>query len=260
MTTQGGGKRPVWPLAAREASKGYLALRLIAVAFALCATAAIGSLLVLGEGNEHQMFRDLGAVTFVAVGGMVAVGLLGLQVARIEAPNRRLLNFWFLAGIGFLLLSLDSPLNLHGWLGEQVSNYTMIAEDIGFNRTSDAIVALYLLTGMVVAAIYYKEILRHPVVLAHFGAAAGFMFCTVAIDGFMGHGGLDVGHGGDARTVRGRLLHRRLRHPAERGGGARCAPPDGRRRNSRVGLCRVAFTSSVGPPASPLLRCRRGAR
>lgn len=176
---------------ARQAVRGDVALRLIVLGTAVAASSAAFGYVVFGPGEQHQLFRDLGPVSFYVVAQTLLVGLLGLLVAKHEVPRgsvQRLANFWFLAGVGFLLLSFDAPLDLHGRFGEIIGNRTTIAEDIGFHRTSDAILAAYMVAGLGVAAIYAGELLRHPRALLHFAAGAGFIGATIVVDGFAGHG------------------------------------------------------------------------
>src|SRR5690606_25097396 len=120
-------------------------------------------------------------VSFYVVAQTLLVGLVGLLIAAHEVPPggvRRLLNFWFLAGVGFMILSFDAPLDLHGRIGEFIGNRTTIAEEIGFHRTSDAVLAAYMVTGLGVAAVYYRELLRHPRSLLQFAAGAAFVAGT----------------------------------------------------------------------------------
>lgn len=176
---------------AREAVRGDVAIRLIVLGAVVSAASAAFGYIVFGPGEQHQLFRDLGPVSFYVVAQTLLVGLVGLLIAAREVPAggvRRLLNFWFLAGVGFMILSFDAPLDLHGRIGEFIGNRTTVAEEIGFHRTSDAVLAAYMVTGLGVAAVYYRELLRHPRSLLQFAAGAAFVAGTIVVDGFAAHG------------------------------------------------------------------------
>lgn len=175
----------------REAIRGDVALRLMGLGGAVATVSAAFGYIVFGPGEQHQLFRDLGPLSFYVVAQTLLVGLLGLLIATHEVPSggvRRLLNFWFLAGLGFLVLSFDAPLDLHGRTGGFIGNYTTVAEDIGFHRTSDAILAVYMVAGLGIAAVYHRELLRHPRSLVQFAAGAAFVAGSIAVDGFAAHG------------------------------------------------------------------------
>jgi hypothetical protein len=145
---------------------------------------------VFGPDGQHQFFRDIGPVTAFAALETLAIGYAGMLIARGEQPNRsawRWLNFWFLAGAGFLLLTLDAPLDLHGRLGHFLDARLTVAQDIGFHGTGDAILALYMVTGLTVAAVYWRELLRHPKVIAHLAVGGAFLAAAIRIDGFEAH-------------------------------------------------------------------------
>ncbi|MCC7363566.1 MAG: hypothetical protein IT303_04270 [Dehalococcoidia bacterium] len=179
--------------ATAEAARGNVAVRAALFGTAFSAVSALVGVAIFGFDGAHQLFRDIGPVTALSVVGILAVGYLGLLIAAAEAPAggiRRLTNFWALAGAGFLVLSLDAPLDLHGRLGGAIQSQTALAQDLGFHQTSDAVLAVYMLAGLAVAAVYWREVLRYPVVLAHLIAGVFLMGGTVAIDGFGAHSSL----------------------------------------------------------------------
>jgi hypothetical protein len=145
---------------------------------------------VFGPDGQHQLFRDIGPVTAFAALETLAIGYAGILIARREHPDpgaRRWLNFWFLAGAGFLLLTLDAPLDLHGRLGHFLDARVTVAQDAGFHGTGDAILAVYMATGLTVAAVYWRELLRHPKVIAHLAIGSVFLVAAIRIDGFEAH-------------------------------------------------------------------------
>jgi hypothetical protein len=174
----------------REASRGLVTLRLMLLGAAIAVAFAALGYALFGAGNQHQFFRDIGPVTAFAVLMTFAVGYIGMLIARREQPGagpRRWLNFWFLSGAGFLLLTFDAPLDLHGRLGHFIDARATVAQDIGFHGSGDAILAVYMLTGMTVAAVYWREMLRHPRVMAHLFVGGLFIAGTIGIDGFAEH-------------------------------------------------------------------------
>jgi hypothetical protein len=173
----------------REAARGMVTSRLLGLGTAVTAVFAALGYVLFGPGEQYEFFRDIGPVTALSVSMTFSIGFIGLLIARRETPEglRRWLNFWFLAGAGFILLSFDAPLDLHGHAGKFIATQTSIATDIGFNATSDAIIAVYLLVGLVVAAINWREMLRHPMVLAYIAIGGVFTAGTIGIDGFGEH-------------------------------------------------------------------------
>jgi hypothetical protein len=145
---------------------------------------------VFGPGNQHQFFRDIGPVTALSTLQIFSIGYIGLLIAGRQRPGgglSRWLNFWFLAGAGFLLLTFDSPLDLHGRAGHFIAGQTTVAEDLGFHATSDAILALYMGVGLTVAAVYWREILADRIVLAQLILGGLFIVASIGIDGFAPH-------------------------------------------------------------------------
>jgi len=174
----------------RQATRGSVATRLILLGVTISALFAALGYVIFGAGDQHQFFRDIGPVTAFAALQTFAVGYLGILIARREHPDdglQRWLNFWFLAGAGFLLLTIDSPLDLHGRAGHFIDARTTLAQDIGFHGSGDAILALYMLAGLTVAAVYWREMLRHPRVMAYLAVGGFFIAATIGIDGFAAH-------------------------------------------------------------------------
>ena len=173
----------------REARRGKVPLRLMALGTVVTAAFAALGYAIFGEGNQHQFFRDIGPVTALSELMILSVGFIGLLIARRQHPtgNARWLNFWFLAGAGFFLLTIDAPLDLHGRLGKLIATQTTIAEDIGFNATSDAILFVYLLTGLVISAVYWRELLRHPLVVMNLAIGGALVVTSMGIDSFAAH-------------------------------------------------------------------------
>lgn len=174
----------------REASRGLVAPRLMLAGAAITVTFAALGYVLFGAGNQHQFFRDIGPVTAFAVLMTFSVGYIGMLIAVREQPGtgpRRWLNFWFLAGAGFLLLTFDAPLDLHGRLGHFIDARATVAQDIGFHGSGDAILAVYMLTGLTVAAVYWREMLCHPRVMAYLFVGGLFIAGTIGIDGFAEH-------------------------------------------------------------------------
>ncbi len=174
---------------AREAARGGVSLRLIALGTAVTVFFAALGYAIFGAGKQYEFFRDIGPVTALSTSITFSVGFTGLLIARREAPEGigRWLNFWFLAGAGFLLLTFDGPMDLHGRAGKLLATQTSFFTDLGFNATSDAIIAVYLLVGLVVAALNWREMLRHLLVMAYIFIGGIFTVGTIGIDGFGAH-------------------------------------------------------------------------
>lgn len=172
-----------------EAQRGKVPLRLMAVGTAFTVVFAALGYAMFGADNQHQFFRDIGPVTGLSVAMTFSVSFVGLLIARRENPggNARWLNFWFLAGAGFLLLTFDAPLDLHGRLGKLLATQTTIAQDAGFNATSDAVLFVYLLAGMAVTAFHWRQLLRHPLVVANLAIGGVFIVASMGIDSFGAH-------------------------------------------------------------------------
>lgn len=174
-------------VAARLADMPSLLPRLFLLAGIVSVGSAVIGYLVFGEGEQHQLFRDVGPVSLYSVAQTLLVAALGLLIALRESRHRDfrdLNNFWFLAGLGFLFLSIDGPLDLHGKVGGWVTDATGAEHPLGFHRVSDFIIALYMVAGLVVAAAHYREITAYPRVLQCFFTAAVFVATMVVIDGF----------------------------------------------------------------------------
>lgn len=174
---------------AREAARGAVPLRLTALGTAVTVFFAALGYAIFGAGEQYEFFRDIGPVTALSVSITFSVGFTGLLIARREQPEGlgRWLNLWFLAGAGFLLLSFDAPMDLHGRAGKLLATQTSFFTDLGFNATSDAIIAVYLLVGLVVAGLNWRELLRHPMVMAYLFVGGVFTVGTIGIDGFGAH-------------------------------------------------------------------------
>jgi hypothetical protein len=175
---------------AGAADRGNVALRLMLLGSLVTAVFAMLGYAVFGAGNQHQFFRDIGPVTALSTLETFSIGYIGLLIACRAQPGGglgRWLNFWFLAGAGFLLLTFDSPLDLHGRAGHLIAGQTTVAEDIGFHGTGDAILALYMLAGLAVAAVYWREVFGDRLVLAHLIVGGLFIVASIGIDGFAPH-------------------------------------------------------------------------
>jgi hypothetical protein len=172
-----------------EAAKGFVTARLVLIGSAIAALFVALGYVIFGPEHQHEFFRDIGPVTAFATLMTFSVGFAGLMIARREHPEglRRLLNFWFLAGAGFIVLSFDGPMDLHGRAGHLLDAHTRVAENLGFHGTGDAILAVYLLVGLAVAALYWRELLRFPLVLLHLAIGGAFIVGTIGIDGFGEH-------------------------------------------------------------------------
>ena len=173
----------------QEVSRGSVALHFAALGTGLSLVSALIGLAIWGPDGAHQLFRDFGPLTFLAAAGVLSIGLIGLMVARREGRDGlgKWLNFWFIAGAGFIFLAVDGPFDLHGHIGGWIQQQTTFFQDIGFHQTSDALLAVYMGVGLVVAAVYWREILRHPVVLAYLGVGVLLLGVTIGIDGFAPH-------------------------------------------------------------------------
>lgn len=160
---------------------------MLGLAAAVCLISALIGYVALGSGNQHQLFRDIGPISLYSVLQTLAVAALGWLITKRESRHRDwrdLNNFWFLAGLGFFFLSIDGPIDLHGRVGKIIADQTGIEHPFGFHRFSDFIIATYMVTGLIVAAVHYQELVAYPRVLQYFFTAAVFVAAMVAIDGF----------------------------------------------------------------------------
>ena len=167
-----------------------LALTMLAVSSVVVAVSVAAGRALFGSGEEHQLFRDFGPVTFFMSGLMLlggAFGLLAWQRDRGATGRPFYADLWAVWGLGFILLAIEAPLDVHGRVGGLISWATPIDHPFGFNRTSDAIVAFYGLAGIGLTALLAKQLFEYPMAIVRFGAAVPAAAVVIAIDGFLGH-------------------------------------------------------------------------
>lgn len=175
--------------AVRLTAPRFLVGRLIAFDVLLSALLAGAGYLLLGPGQQHQLFRDLGPGSLFSVLQIAVVGLLGVLIARRSGGTwPRWNSFWLLSGVGFLFLSLDAPFDLHGKVGGLIQVFTPLEHPLGFHRVSDAVLGVYFLAGATVVILGYRQLMASPVAFLHFSVGAAFVAGTIAVDGF-GPGG-----------------------------------------------------------------------
>jgi len=178
--------------AVRLTAPRSLAGRLIAVDLVLSAVFAGSGYLLFGPGQQHQLFRDLGPASLFSVFQTALVGLLGVLIARRTDHGWRWNSFWLVGGIGFFFLSLDAPLDLHGKVGGLIQAYTPVEHPLGFHRVSDAIVGTYLLAGVTIVILGYRQLIASPAALLQLAAGAALVAGTVVVDGFGPHGASSI--------------------------------------------------------------------
>ncbi|MPZ24055.1 MAG: hypothetical protein GEU28_11050 [Dehalococcoidia bacterium] len=174
-------------LADRLAAVKHLVWKLVLGGAMLSAASAAFGYLVLGSGQQHQLFRDAGPISLLSVLQTLTVAVLGLMISRREPRHgdwRDYNNFWFLAGVGFLVLSFDALTDLHGVVGGLLDAHTAIEPRFGFHRVSDAIIGLYMLLGMGVTLIHIRQLLANPDALGYFTVGAGLVLGMIIFDGF----------------------------------------------------------------------------
>lgn len=176
---------PLGAWALRVAALRFLVGRLIAFDLVLSAALAGSGYLLFGPGQQHQLFRDLGPGSWLSVFHISFVGLLGVLIARRTGGARqRWNNFWLLSGVGFLLLSLDAPFDLHGKIGSVVEQIGPFEHPLGFHRASDAVLGVYFLAGAAVVMLQYRQLLATPAAFLRFVLGGAFAVGTIAVDGF----------------------------------------------------------------------------
>jgi hypothetical protein len=165
-----------------------LLLKLLVGATVLSLVSAFIGLAIFGWGDQHQLFRDVGPIQLWSLLQTLTVAILGLLIARRTARYgdwRDANNFWLLAGIGFLWLTIDAPLDLHGKIGGLLADATGSDGTAGFHRWSDFILFAYMVGGLLLAAIYWRDWLPFAELRVLFLAGAVLIGLTIAIDGFV---------------------------------------------------------------------------
>ena len=165
-----------------------LLIKLLLFATALSLVSALIGLAIFGWGDQHQLFRDVGPIQLWSLLQTLSVALLGFLIARRSAHYgdwRDLNNFWLLAGGGFLWLTVDAPLDLHGKIGGLLADITGSDGVLGFHRWSDFILFAYMVGGLILAAIYWRDWLPFPDLRVLFLTGAVLVGLTIIIDGFV---------------------------------------------------------------------------
>ena len=165
-----------------------LLLKLLVSASILSLVSALIGIAVFGWGDHHQLFRDVGPIQLFSVLQTLAVAVLGLLIARRGARHgdwRDANSFWLLAGVGFFWLTIDAPLDLHGKIGGALAEASGSDGGFGFHRWSDFILFVYMLGGLALAAVYYRDWLPLPRVRVYFLCGAVLIGMTIIIDGFI---------------------------------------------------------------------------
>jgi hypothetical protein len=162
--------------------------KLLLAATVLSLVSALIGLAIFGWGDQHQLFRDVGPIQFWSLLQTLTVAILGLLIARRNSRYgdwRDANNFWLLAGIGFLWLTVDAPLDLHGKIGGVIADATGSDGTLGFHRWSDFILFAYMVGGLVLAAIYWRDWLPFPDLRVLFLTGAVLIGLTIIVDGFV---------------------------------------------------------------------------
>lgn len=162
--------------------------KLLLIATLLSLVSALIGLAIFGWGDQHQLFRDVGPIQLWSLLQTLTVAILGFLIARHSARYgdwRDFNNFWLLAGIGFLWLTIDAPLDLHGKIGGWLTDATGSDGALGFHRWSDLILFAYMVAGLLLAAIYWRDWLPFPELRVLFLAGAMLIGLTIVIDGFV---------------------------------------------------------------------------
>ena len=185
------GKATVWErlqaLARHLAERRRLLLELLVAATLLSAVCAALGYVILGEGNQHQLFREIGPIALFAVLEVAAVALLGYLIATHESHIeswRDWNNFWLLCSAGFAFLTIDQAVDLHGWIGSLILHNTSIEHPLGFHRPSDFILFLYMAAGLVIALIHYRALLEYLDVFFLLVVGAMLVAVSIGIDAF----------------------------------------------------------------------------
>jgi hypothetical protein len=177
--------------AAREIARSpQLTLKLLAISAVVVAMAVGTGRAVFGAGEEHQLFRDFGPVTFLSSALLITGGVMGLLAWRNTrgGTGRPFYgDLWAAWGSGFIVLALMQPLDVHGRAGGLIAAVTGVDHPLGFNATSDAIIAVYGLAGMGITALLAKQMLEQPRAIARFAMAVPAVGLMIAVDGFLGH-------------------------------------------------------------------------
>jgi hypothetical protein len=167
-----------------------LTVTLLAVSAVVVALSVGVGRAAFGAGEEHQLFRDFGPVTFISSALLITggtLGVLGWRNTRETTGRPFYGDLWAAWGLGFILLAIEQPLDLHGRVGGPIAMATGVEHPFGFNATSDLIVAVYGLAGMAVTALLARQLLEHPAAVARFAMAVPAVGFFIAIDGFLGH-------------------------------------------------------------------------
>jgi hypothetical protein len=162
--------------------------KLLLIATLLSLVSALIGLAIFGWGDHHQLFRDAGPIQLWSLLQTLTVAILGLLIARRNAHYgdwRDANSFWLLAGLGFLWLTIDAPLDLHGKIGGALAEATGSDGVLGFHRWSDFILFVYMVAGLVLSAIYWRDWLPLPGVRVYFLAGSVLIALTIVIDGFV---------------------------------------------------------------------------
>jgi hypothetical protein len=170
-----------WALwAAARRSTGPIVVATVAVIAAVC---IVAGLVLFGRDGVHEPFRDLGPASLLTSLIMLCCAALGAIIARRESGGdwRRGDNFWFLAALGFLFLSIEAPLDIHGRLGGLVDEW--IGMPPAVNHWSDLVLGGYMLAGLALVATHRREVLRDRRALAYLATGAGLSVVMLGVDG-----------------------------------------------------------------------------
>lgn len=178
----------LWPVATRCAVRlaevPRLTVRLLGASALLAIVCVAFGWVALGAGHQHELFRDLGPASLVTSLIVLSTAALGLLIARSEGGHdwRDVNNFWFLSGLGFLYLSVDGPLDLHGKIGEGLAGLSGVSTLPGIHRTSDAVLVAYAALGLAVVGLHWREVIHCRTAAALLGAGAAATVLMLGID------------------------------------------------------------------------------
>ncbi|MFN0095004.1 MAG: hypothetical protein ACKVVT_09550 [Dehalococcoidia bacterium] len=172
-------------VATRVAAIPNLTARLLVASTTLAALCIALGRGIFGEGHQHEFFRDLGPASLATSVLTLMVAVFGLVIARREAHSHDwhdVNNFWFLSGLGFLYLTVDAPLDLHGRIGEGLAVITGHQSLPGIHRMSDAVLLAYAAVGLLFVVLHVSDVRASWRATTYLGIGAAATLVMLAID------------------------------------------------------------------------------